>query len=166
MTESEFEKIYFIYFPRLCVFAEKITKDSAVSKNIVQGVFLNIYERIEKFDNNINWEAYLVKSVYNNSLLYKRKIAIHDKHSDRIKNEIIHNNSNYFDLDDEELAKIQLARNAIDSLPEQCRKVFLMSKKEGLSYARIALILGISLKTVDNHMSKAIKKIKEFIGNK
>jgi RNA polymerase sigma-70 factor (ECF subfamily) len=166
MKESEFEKLYFKYFPRLCSFAEKITKDSAASKNIVQEVFLKVYEKYDTFIIDSTWEAYLVKAVYNNSLLYKRKIAIHRKHSDSIRHEVIDNHSDAISLDDDDIARMQLAQKAVDSLPDQCKKVFLLAKKEGLSYARIALILGISVKTVDNHMSKAIKKIKEYVGNK
>ncbi len=165
---EEFEKIYFMYYSRLCVFASKILKDPSTSKSIVQEVFLKVYENFDKIKIDTSWEGYLVRSVYNNCLLFKRRSALHKRHADLIRNEIDMDEVGLHDteLDDEELARIQLAQSAIESLPEQCRKVFIMNKKDGLSYARIALLLGISVKTVDNHLTKAMKKIRDHIGKK
>lgn len=162
---KEIEKAYFELYPRLCVFAEKILKDSSLAKGAVQEVFLSIIEKKDKLQINTSLKAYLIKAVYNRCLLDKRRKAIHDKHSDRINYEKLYDSALADDFDDEELAKLELLDRAINSLPEQCKKVFLLNKKQGLSYAKIAVQMEISVKTVDNHISKAMKKIKEFVGN-
>lgn len=164
MERDEFEKLYLALYPRLCVFAEKILKDTATSKNIVQDVFLKVYEKFDFIKIDSSWEAYLVKSVFNNCLLYKRKIFIHQKHSDKIRYEYLTDCLVEKEIDDEDIAKLELVDKAIDSLSDKCRRVFILNKKDGLSYARIAVVLGISVKTVDNHLSKAMKKVKEYVG--
>ncbi|MEN6618519.1 MAG: RNA polymerase sigma-70 factor [Rikenellaceae bacterium] len=165
ITMNEIEKVYFELYPRLCVFAYKILKDSDLAKNAVQEVFLTVFEKKDKLQINISLQSYLVKAVYNRCLLDKRKKSIHQKHSDSINYEKLNDCVLNEEFDDEDLAKLELLDRAIKSLPEQCRKVFLLNKKEGLSYAKIAVQVGISVKTVDNHISKAMKRIKEFIGN-
>jgi len=165
ITMKEIEKVYFELYPRLCVFAYKILKDSDLAKNAVQEVFLNFLEKKDNIQINISLQSYLVKAVYNSCLLDKRRKTIHHKHSDKINYEKLNDCSFEEGFDDETLAKLELLDRAIKSLPEQCRKIFLLNKKEGLSYAKIAVQAGISVKTVDNHISKAMKKIKDFIGN-
>jgi len=165
ITMKEIEEIYFRLFPRLCVFAEKILKDSVVAKSVVQEVFLFICEKKDKLCINNSVEAYLFKAVYNRCLFYKRKTAIHQKHFNQIIYSQITDHIPDEIFDEEAIFKLKLLEKAINSLPEQCRKIFLLNKKEGLSYAKIAVLTGISVKTVDNHISKALKKIKEYIGN-
>jgi RNA polymerase sigma-70 factor (ECF subfamily) len=165
ITKKEIEKIYFELYPRLCVFAYKILKDYDSAKSAVQEVFLTVFEKKDKLQINNSLQSYLVKAVYNRCLLEKRGKTIHQRHSDKINYEKLNDCAFDEGFDDETLAKLELLDRAIKSLPEQCRKVFLLNKKEGLSYAKIAVQVGISVKTVDNHISKAMKKIKEFIGN-
>lgn len=165
ITMKEIEEVYFRLFPRLCVFAEKMLKDSDSAKSVVQEVFLVVCEKKDKLRINNSVEAYLIKAVYNRCLFYRREAAIHKKHLNKINYYQItdHNPDKIFD--EEAIFKLKLLDKAINSLPEQCRKVFLLNKKEGLSYAKIAVLTGVSIKTVDNHISKALKKIKEYIGN-
>lgn len=165
ITIKEIEKAYFELYPRLCIFACKILKDSDLAKNAVQEVFLKILEKRGNIQISKSLESYLVKTVYNRCLLDKRKNTIHQKHSDKIRYEKLNNCAFDESFDDETLAKLELLDRAIKSLPEQCRKIFLLHKKKGLSYAEIAVEAGISIKTVDNHIYKAMKKIKNFIGN-
>jgi len=162
---KEIEEVYFRLFPRLCVFAEKMLKDSDFAKSVVQEVFLVVCEKKDKLHINTSIEAYLIKSVYNRCLFYKRETVIHQKHLSKINYKLTTDNIPDIVFDQETIYKLKLLDKAIDSLPEQCRKVFLLNKKEGLSYSQIAIMTGISVKTVDNHISKAMKKIKAYIGN-
>ena len=129
ITKNEIEKVYFELYPRLCVFAYKILKDSDSAKNVVQEVFVTVFEKREKLQINNSLQSYLVKAVYNRCLLDKRRKTIHQKHSEKINYEKL--NDCVFDegFDDETIAKLELLDRAIKSLPEQCRKVFLLNKK-------------------------------------
>lgn len=165
ITMKEIEEVYLRLFPRLCVFAEKMLKDSDFAKSVVQEVFLVVCEKKDKLLINNSIEAYLIKAVYNRCLFYRRESAIHQRHLSKINYKQITDYIQDEIFDEEIIFKLKLLDKAINSLPEQCRKIFLLNKKEGLSYAKIAVLMGISVKTVDNHISKALKKIKEYIGN-
>lgn len=159
------EEIYFRLFPRLCVFAEKMLRDSDFAKSVVQEVFLSVCEKKDRLHINTSIEAYLIKAVYNRCLFYIRESTIHQKHLSKIYYKQVTDHIPDEIFDEETIFKLKLLDKAINSLPEKCRKIFLLNKKEGLSYAKIAVLMEISVKTVDNHISKALKKIKEYIGN-
>lgn len=162
---QEIEDIYFEMFSRLCVFAEKIVKDSDLAKGVVQEVFLTICEKRDNLNIVNSLQSYILKAVYNRCLFIIRENNIHQKHYENITYNEINENRSDSGFDDDTLAKLTLLEKAINTLPMQCKKIFLLHKKEGFSYAQIAVMEGISIKTVDNHIYTAIKKIKEFIGN-
>jgi RNA polymerase sigma-70 factor (ECF subfamily) len=165
ISMKEIERLYFELYPRLCVFAENILKDSALAKGFVQEVFLTVCEKKDRLKINTSYQSYLVKAVYNRCMLHKRKLSVQYKHYKNISYSMIDDYISEEELDEDNLAKLKMVEKAIISLPEQCRKVFLLNKKDGLAYAKIADLLGLSVKTVDNHISKAMKKIREYIGN-
>ncbi len=164
ITMKEIEEVYLRLFSRLCVFAEKILNDSESAKSTVQEVFLLFCEKKENFKIQESFDAYLIKAVYNKCLLHRRRIKIRQKHLDRIYYEKILENIPDEIFNRETILKLKIIDGAINSLPEQCKRIFLLHKKEGLSYAEIATLYGISVKTVGNHIYKAMRKIKEYIG--
>jgi RNA polymerase sigma-70 factor (ECF subfamily) len=131
------------YYKNLCGYANLFTKDPSMSEDIVQNVFVKLWVYRKKIDPNIPIKRYLHKSVYNEFIDQYRKnksvISLEEKHL-RTINTIIDDNS--FDIE----KLMTRVNNEIEKLPEKCKKVFILNKKEGLTHDEIAEYLQISKK--------------------
>lgn len=153
--EKAFNIIYDQYYEKLCLSSYKILLDKSAAEDIVQEVILELWNKRDILEVNISLFAYLKRAVYNRSLNFikaRGKIAsdeqvlilVRDK-EDGIEDEMIGNEMK------ERLNKI------IQGLPEKCRHVFSLSRYEEKTYNEIAEIMDISVKTVENQISKALK---------
>ena len=151
------------YYKNLCGYANLFTKDPSKSEDIVQNVFVKIWIYRKKIDPNIPIKKYLYKSVYNAFIDQYRKnksvISLEDKYL-KVIDTIIDDNS----LDIEKL--MMNVNREIDKLPEKCKRVFILNKKEGLTHDEIAEYLQISTKTVESHITRAFKILNQKLGNK
>ena len=151
------------YYKNLCGYANLFTKDPSKSEDIVQNVFVKLWVYRKKIDSNIPIKRYLHKSVYNEFIDQYRKnksvISLEEKHL-RTINTIIDDNS----YDIEKL--MTRVNNEIEKLPEKCKKVFILNKKEGLTHDEIAEYLQISKKTVEGHITRAFKILNQKLGKK
>lgn len=159
--EQAFELLFRRYYVRLCGFANKFLANSSESEEIVQEVFLSIWKKKDqlKFDDQIR--PYLFKSVQNlcyNFLEHKK--VVNSYYS--VIELVYKNQSNDFNTYESVLYSEfqQRVEQGINSLPEQCRLIFNLSRQEGLKYSEIAERLGISVKTVETQMSRALSKLK------
>ena len=163
--ESEFEQLFKTHFEGLYAYAYTILRDGHLAEEIVQEVFVKIYERAQRIRIDGSPDAYLYRSVYNESLNYQK----HQKVKANYRNFVLHRKDQasppsdakgYLELE----AKLQLA---LEELPEQCRTIFQLSRFEELKYREIAERLGLSIKTVENQLSKALKimrkRLKGFV---
>ena len=151
------------YYNNLCGYANLFTKDPSKSEDIVQNVFVKLWVYRKKIDSNIPIKRYLHKSVYNEFIDQYRKnksvISLEEKHLKAI-NTVIDNNS--FDIE-----KLMIRVNdEIEKLPEKCKRVFILNKKEGLTHDEIAEYLQISKKTVEGHITRAFKILNQKLGKK
>ena len=159
--EQAFELLFRKYYVRLCGFANKFITDSNESEEIVQEVFLKIWKRRDqlKLDNEIR--PYLFKSVQNLCFNFLEHKKVTDNYYSVI--EVVYKNQaedfNTYEsvLYTEFQAKVDAA---IGSLPKECRRIFQMSRQDGLKYTEIADKLEISVKTVESQMSRALSKLK------
>lgn len=155
-----FEKLFKELFKPLCAFALKYVPDLDDAKGIVHEVFVSVWEKFDSVqkNENINLKSYLYTAVKNRCLNYLR---------DRKKLVSLEQASTHEGQQEStnlEAAELELKiENAIASLPEKCREVFELNRKEGLKYAQIAEQLGISLKTVEAQMSKALTVMREHL---
>jgi RNA polymerase sigma-70 factor (ECF subfamily) len=151
------------YYKNLCGYANLFTKDPSKSEDIVQNVFVKLWVYRKKIDPNIPIKRYLHKSVYNEFIDQYRKnksvISLEEKHL-RTINTIIDDNS--FDIE----KLMTRVNNEIEKLPEKCKKVFILNKKEGLTHDEIAEYLQISKKTVEGHITRAFKILNQKLGKK
>ena len=160
--DTAFEKLYQLYFPRLHAFSFKIINDTGLAKDVVQNVFIKIWETRTSFSFD-NPEAFIYQMVRNASLNYIRHLKVVDKLKSKVKDQYLGEELYHIDmvgnepyiLIEDELAKKILA--VMDSLPDKCLTVFRMSRIDELKNREIAEQLGISVKTVEKHISKAIQ---------
>lgn len=157
MTElsDNFESIYKQYYHILCNAAENIVGDADTAQDIVQEVFIKLWNKKEDIHSILNPKAYLFRSVINTSITYleknKNKIRLGDL-------KVVSQLSSDSNVLTKELeAKISKALNA---LPAKCKAIFVLSRFEGMKNKEIAEHLGVSLKTVENQMGIAFKKLR------
>ncbi|MEM6723141.1 MAG: RNA polymerase sigma-70 factor [Bacteroidota bacterium] len=141
----------------LCRIAYRVLKDTNRSEDIVQDVFFELWKKRETIQIKSSIKAYLRRAVINKTLNFIRdqKIRMDDDSSLQYldnKENIQHNL---------EASEMQIRiEAALEELPPKCKMVFMLSRYEQLSYQEIADKLEISTKTVENHISKALKRLR------
>lgn len=159
--EQAFELLFRRYYVRLCGFANKFIANSDEAEEIVQEVFLNIWKKRNQLQLSNEIKPYLFKSVQNLCFNFIEHKKVVDNYYSVI--ELVYKNQteDFNTYESVLYGEFQSrAESAIQSLPEQCRHIFQLSRVEGLKYAEIAQKLGISVKTVETQMSRALLKLK------
>ncbi|MES2680947.1 MAG: RNA polymerase sigma-70 factor [Bacteroidota bacterium] len=157
--KSAFEQAFRAYYQSLCNYAVPLIKDKDEAEEVVQNVFFNIWSKREALQINSSLKSYLYRAVHNDCLNKLKHVKVKTLYAEDYKKSAGAFNSATDTLEAKELGvKIN---KAIDSLPEQCGNVFRLSRFENLKYAEIASQLDISVKTVENHMGKALKILRE-----
>jgi RNA polymerase sigma-70 factor (family 1) len=163
--QAAFNAIYERHCPALYRTALRILDDEDTAKDVVQEVFINLYERNSKarvqgskLEEGIilNLQAYLFQAAKYQCFMLLRAGRISEKHLNRLNAVMVSNEL-------EEQINAQELQHALDkslaSLPEKCREVFYLSRFESLSNKKIAERLNISHKTVENQITKALKML-------
>jgi RNA polymerase sigma-70 factor, ECF subfamily len=163
-NKDAFREVFHQCYADLCQYASTILKDMDEAEDVVQSMFIKIWEKRETLNVEHTIRTYLYKAVYNQciNLLDHRKIKL--KHQEYGSYEA-RNLVQHPEVFPEELeAHIKAA---INELPEQCRRVFILSRYEEMRYAEIAQQLKISVNTIENQISKALRilrlKLKDHI---
>ena len=169
--EKGFKQIFETYYPRLLRFAGEYTGDRHEAENILQNVFLKLWEKRASLPIDINLNAYLLTMVKNHCMDFLKHQQVVNRYHINRKTELQQEMAfNYyavgkFDPEQIDIETLELlVEKAISELPEQCRKIFELSRYEGLKYREIAEKLGISVKTVETQMSKALKILRIALG--
>jgi RNA polymerase sigma-70 factor, ECF subfamily len=158
------ELLFHRYYNDLCRYLIIFLKDENIAKNIVQDLFLYLWEKHENIDFKKSLESYLYQACRFNALIYLRNENRHAKCHEKIRGTSTEESSDVsIEMEIKELNRI--INEAIELLPDRCRQIFNLSRSRGLSYHEIAAQLGISVSAVDNQVNIAIKKIKRHIGS-
>jgi RNA polymerase sigma-70 factor (ECF subfamily) len=156
-----FEKLFKFYFQLLVNFCFPFVDDISVAENIVQEVFLKLWENRANLNQEIKIKFYLYRAVKNKVLNYLRHLDVVKK---RTKDVYFFNYS--LDKSEEQASNekiIEIMNKTIEKLPEKRKIIFYMSKYENLKYLEIAQILNISVKTVENQMGRALKFLRKHL---
>jgi len=159
---KQFDHLFLDYYVNLCRFAYTFVKDTAASEEIVQEMFLFMWEHREKLNINVSIRAFLYTSVKNRALNYLRNEKTRKGHENDFAYEQAIKVDHIIDFCEREELQ-NLITDAINELPEQCQQIFKMSRNQNLTHNEIASQLNISPKTVENQMSIALKKLREKI---
>jgi RNA polymerase sigma-70 factor, ECF subfamily len=160
-----FDKVYRFYSPKLFSFIFRMVKTKADAEEIMQEVFVKLWESRNKITDTAKFDAWLFTIAYNTTISLIRKKLKDKKFIDYLlsiqsrseNTETVSENN--FDLLNYKLYAM------IDQLPPRQKEVLLLHKEHGLSYQQIADKLSISKNTVENHMVKALKFLRGNFGN-
>lgn len=166
-NKSDFSRVYSIYFPKLVRFAREFVLSTEDAENIIQDIFIYLWEHQELLDTLTNLNAFLFTLVKNKCIDQLRHRKLLERKREEFKTVLDKEiqlklyalqqfDENALSNEDIEI----ILNNAINSLPEKCREVFILSRMEGLKNREIAERLNISAKTVENQMTTAIRKLR------
>ncbi len=164
--QKALELLFSIYFSRLNDFARNVVKDDVISQDIVQDVFVKVWEKRIVIE-SINLEAYLFRLVRNRCIDYIKhlkvvnnrmnEILISSKYEELYRIDFI-GNEPYVLIEHELKLKIE---KTIQNLPDRCREVFILSRINGLKNKEIAEKLNINIKNVERHLNRAMQSFRE-----
>jgi RNA polymerase sigma-70 factor (ECF subfamily) len=156
---NAFESLFRQYQSALHRFAWHLTHSSAAADDIIQTVFLKIWRNRGDWQPRGSISSYLYRATKNAALNYLRQL---DKSDGRSPQSIDASDPTAaVDAIYEDKETLRLIQSAVDSLPEGCRAVFILSRYENKKYAEIAEVLEISVKTVENQMGRALRILRE-----
>ena len=159
MDINQFEIAYKTYQPSLVNFAFFYLKNEQEAIDTVQEVFMTIWEKKVAFSDTENPKAYLMTSVKNRCLNLLTRKKIEQNSVDFLEDIIINPDTTLSNMEAKQMeAKI---KTLLNNLPEKCKEIFILSRFEQLSYKEIAVLLDISVKTVENQISNALKMLRK-----
>jgi len=156
--EAAFDTIFRTWYPALVRASESVVRSRAVAEEVVQDVMLELWKRRESLASDTSPQAYLFQSTRNRSLNHVRHERVEKEGQPYAVRPDAADATAHSQVVEDEM-KIAVKR-AIDGLPERCREVFELSRTGGLKYSEIAVVLGISIKTVEAQMGKALRVLR------
>lgn len=158
--KQAFEKIFKTYFIPLCRFASIYVKDNRAAEELVLDVFTSVWEKRKQINIKLTLKSYLFQATRNRAMNYLRDNGRFVTISDWSPIERFEVDESY------ELRELEhLITEAISSLPDRCREIFLISRTEHLSNKEIAEKLNVSVKNIEAQITKALKLIKSYLGD-
>lgn len=159
-TKADFEGLFREHYQNLVSYSFFYLKDHAASEEAVQDVFFTLWQKREDLNISSSIKAYLYRSVRNHCLNVIKHIEIREnykEHNERSRMEVEGRGEQTLETKELELR----IEKAIDQLPPERKRIFIMSRYEDMKYREIAYELGISVKTVEAQMGKALKFLRE-----
>jgi RNA polymerase sigma-70 factor (ECF subfamily) len=160
-----FEQVFTDWFGQLYAYAMSVLKEEEIAEEVVQAVFCRIWEKRERLEVQTSLKAYLYGSVYHECMDWLR----HRKRVEAHRRQVMHSGSRV--MTESAAGKVELGelekklKQAIDELPDQCRAIFCLSRYGELGYREIADQLGISVKTVEAQIGKALKRLRKKLAD-
>ncbi len=146
------------FYQKLCAYAYTLSHNHDTAEDIVQNVFVNIWVKKKKINPLFPIKNFLYKLVYNEFINQYRKNKpveyLEKKYFEAVDTSVDNTTKNIEKL-------IKIVNKEIESLPPKCKQIFLLSKKEGLTHTEIAEYLDVSTKTIEGHITRAFKILKD-----
>ncbi len=157
-----FESLY----GELCNYAYTFLNDDAAAEDVVQETFIRLWQRHQEMIGIPNIKPYLYRAVRNNSISALRKLQVEQSHQKGF--EQLADISEEPSENEKREAKPhyeKLIYEAIANLPPQCREVFTRCRVQGMTHQQAANELGLSAKTVENYMGRALKILRKYLAD-
>ncbi|HLR26130.1 MAG TPA: RNA polymerase sigma-70 factor [Fodinibius sp.] len=159
--EAAFEKLFREHYEGLRRFVWSFVGSNAVAEELVQETFLKIWEKREQLDVQQSIKAYLFRSARNNSIDWLRHKEVERKWKDEEKAHLKYRHTPDVSERLHHKKLLKEVKRAIQNLPQRQREVFMLSRYEHMTYKEIAEILGISVSTVETHISRALETLRK-----
>ena len=156
--QKVFDHLFNQYYNYMCHAVYRVIPDRVLVEDVVQEVFYEMWKKRERMEIKTSIKAYLRRASINKALNHIRDKKLNYDSVENIKEERAERPKGQIQMEAQELSeRIDMA---IDQLPERCRLIFGMSRFEEMSYKEISEALGISIKTVENQISKALRHMR------
>lgn len=164
-NKKEFERVVQRHYNELFVYAKSLSRDELLAKDLVQDVFFGLWQKRETLNPNTVLRGWLYLSLKNKFLDHIKKYRKETYFFEKSYSETMEVLTQH-EYQDHLTRKLELMEKEIQLLPEKCKQVLIMSKKEGLTNNEISNYLNISVKTVEGHLSNSYKILKEKLNKK
>ena len=162
--EKAFVALFKLYFEKLTLFANRFVNNMPMAEEITADVFTHLWEKGHEISFSTSVSSYLFKMVQNRCLNYLKRQKIENLYVNYLeRNNLLDEVCNTVELGFEEKELTHQINAAINSLPEKCREIFVMSRFNDMKYREIAGKLNISPKTVERQMSIALEKLRQIL---
>ncbi|MFT3751139.1 MAG: RNA polymerase sigma-70 factor [Agriterribacter sp.] len=158
-NKKAFDEIYNRYWDFLTQLASKHLQSKQRAEDIVQEIFISFYNRRHEFELSVSLRAYLSQALKFRIVNEFRSQVVRNAYSKHLSYTYTYSDIAPYHIYEIKELTCNIYRS-IDLLPEKCKKAFLLSRSEDLSYKDISGHLNISVSTVEKHISKALKKLK------
>ncbi|WP_029278347.1 RNA polymerase sigma factor [Pedobacter borealis] len=158
--EYAFEQLYLIYSPKIYRKILQLVKNTALAEELLQDVFVKIWEKRETLNNQKSFKSYLYTIAKNMVVDLFRKAALDRQMLEKF---IVENTEFYYPfehLEDMDVKSKLIVQRALDTLPPQRKRIYTLIKLEGKSYEEVAELLSISTSTINDHVVKATKSLR------
>jgi RNA polymerase sigma-70 factor (ECF subfamily) len=161
--EEAFEAMFRAYYPQLRRFAAEYVGTDGRARDVVQDIFLRIWEKGDEWTIRRSLKSYLFQAVRNRALNEIRHRGTKEEAEDELAYEREGTDGRTALDDVHESALSKEVQAAIDDLPERRRMAFLLHRRHGFTYKEVACIMDITPKTVENQIGRALKSLREAL---
>lgn len=163
-NRADFEQLFRTHYAVLCSYANNFLKDPDASEEVVQEVMFRLWVNRDSIRFETSARSYLFRAVRNGCLNVLKHMDVREEYR-----AVQESRSQEWQRSQEDEVMVseleQRIRKAVDGLPMERRKIFILSRYDGLTYAEIAARLNLSVKTVENQMSSALRTLREELAD-